>query len=115
MSPAPALINSHSIYYRLTPLPSFSPSSCPSSSRCQRSALPFQTCLVLGSDAPSQSDSSGPRDAIKELKDGDTSHLSNMGYSGLAEALDSIRNPNAIDDRKMLVSTPSVLDTVLVT
>ena len=116
MSPAPALISSHSTDYRLTPRPSFSPSSCPSSSpSCQRFALSLTTCLVLRPDAPSQTDSSEHPKAIKELKDGDTGHLFNMEYSGLGAALDFIKDPNAIDDRKMLVSTPSALNAALVT
>ena len=45
--------------------------------------------------------------AIRELKDGNTGLPFNMEYSGISAGLDFLKDPNAIDDRKMLVSSPS--------
>lgn len=50
---------------------------------------------------------------IKELKDGNTGLPFNMEYSGLAAFLDLLKDPNAIDDRKMLVSSHLVCRTRL--
>ena len=46
----------------------------------------------------------------KEPKDGDTGLPSNKEYSVIAALFDAVKDPNAIDDRKMLVSIPSSLE-----
>ena len=63
------------------------------------------TPLDLCSNAPTQNGSSESTKAIKELKDGNTGLPFHMEYSGLAAGLDFLKDPNAIDDRKMLVRT----------
>ena len=64
-----------------------------------------QPHLRLGPDASLQKDDSTK--AIKELKDGNTGLPFNMEYSAIAAFVDLLKDPNAIDDRKMLVSIPS--------
>ena len=44
---------------------------------------------------------------IKELKDGETGFPFNMEYSAINALIDLLKDPNAIDDRKMLVSVIS--------
>ena len=54
-------------------------------------------------NAPFQKDTDNTK-AIKELKDGSTGLPFNMEYSAISALLDLLKDPNAIDDRKMLVS-----------
>jgi len=61
-------------------------------------------------DASFQKDDSTK--VIKELKDGDTGLPFNMEYSAISALLDALKDPNAIDDRKMLVSVPPCLESV---
>jgi len=90
------------------PLSQSCPGFSPGSKRY--SIQPQCACLRLSPDASFQKDDSTK--AIKELKDGDTGLPFNMEYSALAALLDALKDPNAIDDRKMLVSVPPYLGTV---
>lgn len=45
-------------------------------------------------------------DSTKVIKESHTNLPFNMEYSAIAATLDALKDPNAIDDRKMLVSHP---------
>ena len=89
------------------PIPSLPPPSCLGSSLGSNNRYTAQpkTPLDLCSNTPTQNGSSESTKAIKELKDGNTGLPFHMEYSGLAAGLDFLKDPNAIDDRKMLVRT----------
>jgi hypothetical protein len=61
----------------------------------------LRTRLPRRPDASFQTDSTK---AIKELRDAGTGLPFNMEYSAIAAVLDALKDGNAIDDRKMLVS-----------
>ena len=107
MSPAPTLISVCSTGFHPT-LPLFLhhvqvPLQVPKGARCSPA-----TRLR---PRPDQSFQNDPKEdestkAIKEFKDGNTGLPFNMEYSVIAAVLDTLKDPNAIDDRKMLVSHP---------
>jgi len=65
--------------------------------------------LHLRPDASAQGDADNTK-AIKEFKDGNTGLPFNMEYSALSALIDVLKDPNAVDDRKLLVSAPPRLE-----
>lgn len=55
--------------------------------------------LRPGPDVPFQKD-----DKVIKERDGETGFPFNMEYSAISALLDLLKDPNSIDDRKMLVS-----------
>ena len=103
MSPAPTLISVHSTdFHSALPLPLHHVQvllQVPKGSRYSPS-----TRLHPLPDQPFQSDPKDDTKPIKELKDGNTGLPFNMEYSAIAAMVDALKDPNAVDDRKMLVS-----------
>ena len=103
MSSAPSLISTRPTGLHPTlPPPPPCPSFSPSSKRC---AIRPRKRLCPPSDPALQKDPNADANkAIKEYKDGNTGLPFNMEYSAIAALLDVLKDANAIDDRKMLVS-----------